>query len=184
MQNSLDTSFLLAQVNPLRMSLLGWLVTGLSSFSGLLVFVSGLLIFGGACYLVATRQRTAALAAYLVLLPLPLVITCCGQIFGAMRSMQAIASVPGLSVPTEDLAAATAVSLASVLFAMLISAPTYFVIAYGLLTRTLSSSKHGAAATVVAETPKPHPASGEMVPAEAESTKPIRNSGGTVPATA
>jgi hypothetical protein len=124
-----------------------------------------LLIFGGACYLVATKRRPAALAAYLVLLPLPVLIAIFGEMKGMVGALTAIASSPGMSVPTEHVAANTAASLVMVLFAMLVSAPTYFVLAFGLLARTLRSPPDVAPNPIRSKLPAPLVSSGGSVPA-------------------
>jgi hypothetical protein len=56
---------------------------------------------------------------------------------GMVSALTAIASSPAISVPTEHVAANIAASFVTVLFAMRVSAPTYFVLAFGLLARTL-----------------------------------------------
>ena len=111
----------------------------LNSFSSLLTLLLGLMIFIGACYLMATKRRPAVLAAYLVLLPLPLLINLCGWLKGLISSLEAIATLPNVAVTNVDLAAATADSLLGLLVALLVSAPSYFVLAVGLLLRTWRS---------------------------------------------
>lgn len=112
----------------------------LTSLSSLLVLVSSLLIFCGACYLVASRRQSSVLAAYLVFLPLPIVISMYFATSGVVTSLNAIASTPGVSLTTDAVAAATAQLLGEVLFAVLINAPSYFVLAIGLFLRTFNSA--------------------------------------------
>ena len=166
MQNGIASSLVLAQAIPPGTSFAGWVVGVLGTPNSFIVLVSGLLIFGGAWYLLATRRRPAVLAAYLVLLPLPVLIAVYGVMSGMVSSLTVIASTPGLSVTTEDYAAGTAGSLVEVLFAMLVSAPTYFLLAFGLLARTLRSGADGAPLTAIRpEHPKPLLSSGGPVPA-------------------
>jgi len=141
MSHFISSSLVFAEVLPQETSLLGWMIGVLkaSSFSPLMVLISGLLIFGGACYLVATKRRPAVLAACLVLLPVPVFIAICGVMSGMVRSLSVISLSSDLSVSTQDVAGGTAGSLVEILFAILISAPSYFVLAFGLLARTLSS---------------------------------------------
>lgn len=138
MLNGISASVMLAQAiqpgTPLALAILNWL----KSLSSLMVLVAGLMILGGACILVITKRRPAVLAAYLVLLPLPVLFAIFGQLWGMFNSFSVIAASPGISLPTEDIAGGIAGSLVEMLFAMLISAPTYFVLAYGLLIRTLN----------------------------------------------
>ena len=109
------------------------------SISSLLALAVGVLIFGGACYLVATKRAASVLAAYLVLLPLPVLINVCDWFYGMMLSFHVIASTPNVVVKTEEFAAAMADTLLSLLLALLISAPTYLLLAISLLLRTLRS---------------------------------------------
>ena len=140
----------------------------MGTLSSAIVLISGLLIFGGACYLVATKRRPSVLAAYLVLLPLPVLIAIFGEMKGMVSALTAIASSPDIAVPTEHIAANTAASLVTVLFAMLVSAPTYFLLAFGLLARTLSSPINGVPLTPIRpKVPEPLVSSGGSVPATA-----------------
>ena len=139
----------------------------MNSLSSLLVLVSGLLIFGGACYLVGTKRRPSVLAAYLVLLPLPVLISVGAWTKGLISSLTVIAASPNVTVTTADVAAATAESLLSLFVALLVSAPTYFVLAFGLLLRTLLSPTDSAAPT----------------PTRSEHAAPLLSSVGPVPAT-
>lgn len=137
------------------------------SHSALLALICGLLIFGGACYVVATRQRPTVLAAFLVLLPLPVFIASYGVMRGVADSLSVIGKMPGIQLKTEEIAGATAASLDDVLLAILISAPSYFVVAYGLLARTLNPPTNS---TLSALSPSQH-------------REPLFNSSGTKTAT-
>ena len=151
MSYSMAAAVVFAQAIPQERSLAGWMIAALMtfSFSSLLVLISGVLIFGGACYLVATRRRPAVLAACLVLLPLPVFFAFYGVISGMVASLVVIASSPGISLTTEALAEGTAASLVEIMFAMLVSAPSYFVLSFGLLARTLGSSGGSTPSTAV-----------------------------------
>jgi len=109
----------------------------MNSILSLLALTSGFLILGGACYLVATKRASSVLVAYLVLSPLPVLISVCDWMSGLISSLNAIASTPNAVVTTADIAAATADSLLGLLFAVLISVTTYLVLAISLLLRTL-----------------------------------------------
>ena len=138
----------------------------LNSFSSLLTLLLGLMIFIGACYLMATKRRPAVLAAYLVLLPLPLLINLCGWLKGLISSLEAIATLPNVAVTTVDLAAATADSLLGLLVALLVSAPTYFVLVVGLLLRTLRSPTDSTGpASIGSQRPAPLLSSAGSLPA-------------------
>ena len=147
MSTSLATP-VLAQAVPAQVTQLDWML-GTLGFSSLLVFVSALLIFGGACYLIATRRRPSVLAAYLVLLPLPVLISLCGVLKGNISSLMVIAASPDLTLTTADIAGGLADSLFGLFVALLISAPTYFVLAYGLLAGTLRPPTDSAAPAAI-----------------------------------
>lgn len=138
---------LLAQAMPAETSILGWMITALSTFSSLVVVLSAALIFFGAWYLVKNKRPVASLAAYLVLLPVPLLVAVCAWIFGSIKSLMAIAAVPDLAIPSQHIASGLADSLSSVLFAILVSVPTYLVLAYGMLARDFRSPSQGAQST-------------------------------------
>lgn len=142
-------SVVLGQAIPPQTSMLGWMLSATGSFSGLLVLLSGLLLFIGACYLITTKQRPVVFAAYLVLLPLPVLIGVCGWLKGAIVSLTVIAASPELQLTTPDIAGALANSLLHIFVALLVSAPTYFVLAFGLLSQTWDATKSTPATTRV-----------------------------------
>jgi len=127
----------LGQAIPGNRSQLAWILSTQNSMSALLVLISAAAIFAGACYLVTTRRSVAALAAYLILLPLPCLISVFGWIDGSVASLSVIAASTDINVTTADIAGGLASALVGLEIALLVSAPTYVVLAYGLLTRTL-----------------------------------------------
>ena len=134
----MTTTAVLAQAFPPNTSQLGVILGSLRSHSAILALLSAAIIFFGACYLLATRRRPAVLGAYLVLLPLPVIISITGWISGTISSLSVIAASPDLHLTNQDVAGGFAASLISLYAAMLASAPTYAVLAYGLLARTLN----------------------------------------------
>ncbi len=135
---TMTTAAVLAEAFPPNTSQLRVCLDALSSFSAALALLSATIIFFGACYLFATKRCPAVLAAYLVLLPLPVIISISGWISGTIASLSVIAASPDLHVTNQDIAGGFAGSLISLFAAILASAPSYFVLAYGLLTRTLN----------------------------------------------
>ena len=156
MPHCVGLSFVVGQAISPHTSKLGWMIGALNSVSSLMALVSGLLIFAGACYLIATRRRPAVLAACLVFLPLPSLIALCGCIDGNIRSLNVMASSPDLTVTSADIAGGVANMLVNLLAALLISAPSYFVLAFGLLFRSMNSSS-GPTAAVPVRTERPAP---------------------------
>lgn len=124
----------LGQANP-PLSQLGWMMQSLGSWSNLWVFVVGLAIFVGACRLILKNGRPAALAAYLVLLPLPVMISVSGTIKGMIASFMVI-SLSSIQLSQQDIAGGLAESLMSLFAAILISTPTYLVLAAALVMKS------------------------------------------------
>ncbi len=128
---------ILGMAIPEQRSQLEWILSTQGSMAAMLVLVSAAAIFGGACYLVATRRPVTVLAVYLILLPLPCIISLCGWLGGSATSLSVIAASPEISLTTADIADGLATSLMSLLIAFIASAPAYAVLAYGLLSQTL-----------------------------------------------
>lgn len=137
---------LLAQATLPDTSILGWMVSSLTNLTSLVTVLTAALIFYGAYYLVANKRPRALLAAYLVLLPVPLGVAMYATIYGSIRSLLAIAATPDLVVTNQDIASGLAASLMSILFAIIVSMPTYVVLAYGLIARDLRTPGQGAQA--------------------------------------
>jgi hypothetical protein len=57
---------------------------------------------------------------------------------GSISSLAVMAAAPETVVTRADVAGGLAASLTSVLVAVVVTAPTYFVLVYGLLARTLA----------------------------------------------
>jgi hypothetical protein len=128
------TPAVLAQAFSPDRSQLGMLLTSLDSTSGILMLLSAALIFFGVCYSLATDR---CLSAYLVLLPLPVIISVSGWISGTINSLNVIAASPDIHVTNQDIAGGFAASLMSLYVAILTTSPSYFLLAYGMLSRTL-----------------------------------------------
>lgn len=134
---SLSCSTLLAHAIGAQTTQLEWILHSQNSVGSLLVLLSAALLFSGTLYLLKTRRPASVLAAYLVLLPLPCLLSICGAIKGTAASLQVIAVSPDLAVTRADWAGGVATWLTGLLIAMLVSAPSYALIAYGLLSRTI-----------------------------------------------
>jgi hypothetical protein len=128
---------------PSDTSFLGWMVSSLTTISSLLIVVTSALIFFGAYKLVSNGRPVASLASYLVLLPVPLLVSICGWIYGSIGSLATIAANPDLVVTNQGIAGGLAASLLSVLFAILATMPAYLVLAYGLIARDFRTPMQG-----------------------------------------
>ena len=123
---------------PVSMTFEMWVMHRLPSIYSIMELLSGLLIFVGASYFVATRKRVAVLAAYIFLLPLPILISIFGSIVAWMWSFYVIWAT-GPTLKAQDFAECVAISLLDLGFAVAVSGPSYLVVAIGLLARTLNS---------------------------------------------
>ncbi|MCH5374186.1 MAG: MotA/TolQ/ExbB proton channel family protein [Planctomycetes bacterium] len=131
---------LLAQLQaPVQRSYLSWMFSSLGPIYGLLIPLAGITVFLGACLVVAMSRRPAVIAAYLVFLPLPLLIGVFGSIQGLIASYAVIAASTTSPKPA-DVAAGVSTALFTVLIGLLVSFPSYFVLAVGLLMRTLAGN--------------------------------------------
>ncbi len=107
-----------------------WRSTGL--FYGVAISLSGLVVFIGACLVVSKSKRPAAIVSYLLVVPLPLLIGIHGTIHGLIISL-CPGSHAGLFL--TDVGIGVSVSLCTTLIGMAAAAPSYLVIAIGLLAR-------------------------------------------------
>ena len=106
--------------------------------SGLFVLILGLTIFIGACLVVAKSRRTSSVAAYLILLPLPTFIGVLGQLKGIYASLSVI-SVSGVQPSGQEWAGGFAESALTMFLCLLVTLPSYLVLAIGLLVREFKS---------------------------------------------
>ncbi len=149
-------AFVLAQANGPGQSILWWAVSALGDASGFWVVVSSAWIFWGAWYRVSSKQPPAALAAYMALLPLPALISVCGTLKGMISALMVIGATANIEITSTDIAAGVAVDLFHLLAALWLTAPSYFLLAYGLTTRTLLPPGQGMQ-TAPVETPALRP---------------------------
>lgn len=136
-----SAQLILAQAIPGGTSEYQWWGRAVSDFTGLLVAIAGALIFLCAWLLLATRRRNSALAAYLLMVPIPVVICLIGQMSGMLSSLLVIAATPDRSVPQSDLASGFATTMAQLLFAIMVTIPTYVLLAIALLVRTTAEQR-------------------------------------------
>lgn len=134
---------LLAQVDegsvaqPGRITQLGWMFQSLGPIYGVLIPFCGLAVFLGALLVVVGSRRPSVSAAFLVWIPLPLLIGLVGAIHGTISICAVIARTTTPASPSE-LAAGISMTLFAALFGLLCTLPGYLVIAFGLLLRTIA----------------------------------------------
>ncbi len=123
---------------PVRQSRLAWMVQSLGCFYGLIIPLAGLVVFAGACLVVALSKRPALIASYLVFVPLPSLI----GIFGSIQGVISALSFIGHAEPRpSDIAIGISTALFTSYAGLLASAPSYLIVGIGLFVRTLQSGK-------------------------------------------
>jgi len=133
---------LIAEVNAVgaRQSHFEALVSTAGLARCLVIFAIGLVLFIGACFVVA-KCRRAVIASYLVLLPLPLIVSVFGLLGGLVQSLIVLSASPESQPTASQFAAAAAASLAPLFLWLAVTIPSYLVLGTGLVFRTLRSGK-------------------------------------------
>ena len=124
------------EARPRKKSYLMWMYGALGIRYTLLLPLSGLAVFLGACLVVALSRRPATIASYLVILPLPLLF----GLFGTVEGLIAGWSVIGMSTTMprmNELGELFSTALFTTFVGFLVNAPAYFVVAIGLPMRSI-----------------------------------------------
>ncbi|MGA2032992.1 MAG: hypothetical protein ABSG68_12085, partial [Thermoguttaceae bacterium] len=122
---------LLAQaLPPVPQSYAAWMIQSLGLF-GLLMLLSGVAVFIGACLVVSLARRPAVIASYLVFLLLPLLFSAVGALKGSVASF-AVLAVADVQIKQSQIFAGLSEALLLPLSALMITLPSYFVVAVGL----------------------------------------------------
>ena len=119
-------------------SFLWWFIETMS-LTDLIVIVLGVAIFVATCLAVAKSRKTSTPAAYLVLLPLPTFIEVLGQLKGIIASLSVLSQLE-THLTNQEWAGGFAESAVSIFLALLVTLPSYLVLAYGLLASTREPS--------------------------------------------
>lgn len=119
-------------------SFLSWALKSLGTFHGLTVVLAGVAVFAGACFAVAASRRPAVIASCLILLPLPLMVGVCGALKGQIASLAVLSmsSAAAAKLSGPDIAGGVAAGLLPLFVALLVTWPSYLVLAAGLIART------------------------------------------------
>ncbi len=132
-----------------RQSYLAWMFQSLGFFYSVVLPGSALLVFLGAVILVAACRRPGVIASYLVFLPLPIMIGALGTVQGMIASYSVIAHSTMAPKPSE-MAQGYSTALFTLLVGILLTFPSYFVLAVGLFARTLAWRPRGEQAGKIA----------------------------------
>lgn len=122
-------------------SSLQWSFHALGLFYAAVLPLTGLLVFVGACLVVALARRPAVVAAYLVLVPLPLLIGIYGSVQGMIASTMVIADSLA-EVRLSDLAEGISTALFTTQVGFWATFPAYLVTSIGLLVRAATAKRN------------------------------------------
>jgi len=137
---------LIAQAEmPVRHNMMTWMINALGPIYGLAIPLAGLAVFVGSCLVVALSKRPAVIASFLVFLPLPVLIGVFGSVQGVISAFATV-SGGGAEVPGDIVAACFATALFTTFLGLIVSGPSYLVLAFGLFFRTLASRAGGPSA--------------------------------------
>lgn len=125
----------------LKGSYLQWFLDRLGPFYSLVIPLAGLLIFFGACFVVLRSRRPAMIAAWLVLVPVPLMIGLQAAVMRQLPSLLIIAT-SGVQPTAAEIAEELASSLVPLFLGSLETWPAFFVLAAGLIFRTYQAGKY------------------------------------------
>jgi hypothetical protein len=100
----------------------------------------GLLLFAGGLIVIFATRRPGVIAACLAFVPLPVMIGMMSMFKGAIDSFSVIAMSSAAPKPAE-IAAGVATALVNPFCAILCTLPGYFVLAAGLLFRTITARR-------------------------------------------
>jgi hypothetical protein len=114
-----------------------WLLTSLGLF-GLLATAMGLLNFVGACVVVCLARRPSVVAAYMVFLFLPLLLGALGAVKGMVSAFSVVA-MSGVDVKLSLIVAAVSEALVNPLVALMLTIPSFLVLAIGLFIKTIKA---------------------------------------------
>jgi hypothetical protein len=135
-----QTPGLLAQADePETQSFASWLIQSLGLF-GFLALLSAVLIFIGACAVVCLARRPAVIAAYVVFLPLPLLLAVMGALQGLVGAFGTVGR-SGIELKQGQTVGLLAEVLVQPLSALMLTLPSYLVIAVALFVRTLLADR-------------------------------------------
>jgi hypothetical protein len=112
--------------------MLTWVTVSMMSVSGLLAMLLEVVLFAGACYLIATKRRPGVIGAYMLLLPLPAVVMIGSTLSGMISSFAVFGTAPDVRVTSAEYFR-FADSLMGLCVVLWITMPTYVLLALGLL---------------------------------------------------
>jgi hypothetical protein len=122
-------------------SYFSWVRESLGAFHGLAILAAGAAVFVGACLVVVKSRRPAVIASYLIVLPLPILVGLTRALSGQISSLAVLSMSPEAVAKVSgcDIAGGVAGGLVPLFVALMVTWPSYLVLAIGLLVRTVFS---------------------------------------------
>ena len=122
--------------DPMRQSLLSWMLGALGWPYAILLLLAGLVSFLLALVIVLRGKGPMAAAALMLIVHVPLLIALFAVTLGAIKSYTVIATSASAPKPSE-VAAGISTALVALLVGMLLMAPGYAIAALGAFIRSL-----------------------------------------------
>ncbi|REJ69284.1 MAG: hypothetical protein DWQ31_05280 [Planctomycetota bacterium] len=117
-------------------SVLSWMFESLGSFHAFLLTFVSFVLFVAACVLVCSVRRPSVIAAFLVFVPLPLLLGLAGTLHQLIDSFR----LAGIVDPTDpfgpEVTINVAATLVSTFVGLMLTFPSLIVLGLGLLLRT------------------------------------------------
>ena len=134
-------SFLLAQANVpgAHESYLEAIYRLVGPVEFLLILSTGLAVFIGACLVVTKCRQPSTIASWLVLLPLPLIVSIYGLLASQIQSLIALSLSPAVQPSASQIAAGVAAALSPLFLGITVTFPSYLILAIGLVFRTFKA---------------------------------------------
>ena len=123
-------------IEPLRASLLSWIVESLSGPFTLLLLLSGVVCFVVALILVRRGKGPLAAAALVLVVHVPIFIGVFAGLYGSLNALRAVATSVGTPKPSEVAAIVVAVLLGPIV-GILLALPGYAVAVVGGFVRSI-----------------------------------------------
>jgi hypothetical protein len=120
-----------------------WARESLGPFHSLAILSAGVAVFVGACLVVAKSRRPAAITSYLILLPLPFMVGLTRALSGQIGSLAVLSLSPEAvaQLSGSDIAGGVAGGLLPLFVALMVTWPSYLLLAVGLIARTTLSKQ-------------------------------------------
>ena len=115
-----------------------WIIRSVGYLYGPLLLVSGLGVFIGACIVIGYRRRGRATAAYLSIVPLPVVIGVIGTLHG---TTQCFVNVHDGDPVDMDILVGLTSCLATTWVGLLFALPTYLMISITWILRAIAEER-------------------------------------------